>query len=278
MIDVVVPVHNRRALTLACLRALSTQREAPHRVVVVDDGSTDGTSEAIAEDFPGVEVLRGDGNLWWSASVNLGIAHCLARAEPPDYLLLLNDDTEFEPDFLATLERIARGMPRALVGALAVSVTEPHQVLWAGGAPLRTPREELRGVIRARTLPGRATLVPRSAFADVGLIDARAFPHYFADVDFSLRARRAGYQLLCCCDAVQRVHAEQTAVGGRYRSASLVEFLTSFANDKSPNHLSTLLRFHLRHFGFGSFALALLRIVGGDLLRRLGLRRLGLRR
>ena len=81
LIHVIVPVHNRVSMTRICLASLRMQSDQGFRVVVVDDGSTDKTSEIIHSEFPEVELLGGDGNLWWVGSINLGLRNVL-RAVP----------------------------------------------------------------------------------------------------------------------------------------------------------------------------------------------------
>ncbi|HEX5856031.1 MAG TPA: glycosyltransferase, partial [Thermoanaerobaculia bacterium] len=99
----VAPVHNRRDTTLRWLRALSrVDRDGiDFACIVVDDGSTDGTAGAIRSEFPGVEIVPGDGTLWYTAGTNRGFEAALARG--PDYVLAMNDDTAPDRAFLASL-------------------------------------------------------------------------------------------------------------------------------------------------------------------------------
>ena len=88
-IEIVTPVHNRREETLQCLRSLSkveTSGLSLH-IVIVDDGSTDGTAEAVAAEFPKVEIVSGDGSLWYTAGTNRGIEAALRH--DPDYVLAI---------------------------------------------------------------------------------------------------------------------------------------------------------------------------------------------
>jgi GT2 family glycosyltransferase len=108
---VVIPVHNRRAISLACLERL---RQVPQesfelKLYVVDDGSSDGTAVSIREAFPEVRLLQGDGSLWWSGAMNLGMEAALQ--DGAEYLLSLNDDTSFEPGLLPALLLVASRRP-----------------------------------------------------------------------------------------------------------------------------------------------------------------------
>ncbi len=76
-----IPVHNRKKLTRECLASLQNQDTKHFTVIVVDDGSTDGTSEMIRAEFPDTILLQGDGGLWWVGSINKGIRYALIRSQ-----------------------------------------------------------------------------------------------------------------------------------------------------------------------------------------------------
>src|SRR5690242_10015115 len=99
-IYVVVPVHNRAALTERFLECLAAQTFREFVVIVVDDGSTDGTSQLIRDKFPQVLLIQGDGNLWWTGAINRGIRQALLDACANDAVLIINDDLEVDPVYL----------------------------------------------------------------------------------------------------------------------------------------------------------------------------------
>ncbi len=110
MVAAVVLSWNRREDTLACLRSLAAAEPAP-RVIVVDNASTDGTSEAVRREFPTVELIENPSNLGFAAGNDVGIQRALA--EGADHVLVLNNDTEVEPRFLAPLLDEAAHRPDA---------------------------------------------------------------------------------------------------------------------------------------------------------------------
>ena len=70
-IYIIIPVHNRVNYTLKCLNSLVNQTYTIFSIILIDDGSTDNTSSIVSNKFPNVKILKGDGHLWWSGSVNL---------------------------------------------------------------------------------------------------------------------------------------------------------------------------------------------------------------
>ncbi|MFK5894215.1 MAG: glycosyltransferase, partial [Pseudomonadota bacterium] len=102
-IAIVIPVFNRVETTLNCLRQLQEidKNGAEFNFIIVDDGSTDGTADAVKTHFPDSIVLMGDGNLWWTGAINMGAEYALKSDF--DYVLCLNDDLEFDDKFLTEL-------------------------------------------------------------------------------------------------------------------------------------------------------------------------------
>jgi hypothetical protein len=204
---VVVLSWNRKADTLECLDSLRASSYGNLDRLVVDNASTDGSTVAVARDFPEVHVLESPVNAGLAAN-NLGVRAGLDRGAA--WVLLLNNDTTVPPDTLGQLMETARRHPRAgILGPRIVYHEHPDET-WYDGALVTTEH----GILHARHLRGtragaapadeaRATdfvtgcamLLRREAIEQVGGIEPRFFA-YWEDLDLSLRVRRAGFDLL----------------------------------------------------------------------------------
>lgn len=127
-VAVIMTCHNRRPSTVAAiahLRAQSVASSVRLPVFLTDDGSSDGTATAVLERFDHVQILQGDGSLYWAAG--MAKAEAAAMAHDPDYLLWLNDDTMMDPDALEVMLRISADSPKAMtVGS------DSYDVSWMG--------------------------------------------------------------------------------------------------------------------------------------------------
>src|SRR5690242_6920004 len=120
LIYIVIPVHNRKEFTRKCLDSLRHQTVCDHRIIVVDDGSTDGTRDMLDKEFPDVIVLFGNGNLFWTAAINLGIKQALTLGA--EYVLTLNNDTVAPENFIDHMLFWANLVHNSLLGALDVDI------------------------------------------------------------------------------------------------------------------------------------------------------------
>lgn len=205
-VEIVTPVHNRRDETLECLRSIAQadKNGLDIHVVVVDDGSTDGTAEILADNFPEVQIVRGDGNLWYTAGANLAIKTALGH--DPDYILLINNDQVFDANCIAALVACSERQPRSIVGAVLLDREHPEEVFQV------SPKwDTLKGGFRhwfkqsISTIPdkpwrveiivGNCVLFPAAAIREQGLMDEKRLPQ-FGDAEYTPRMRRAGWQLL----------------------------------------------------------------------------------
>jgi GT2 family glycosyltransferase len=191
---------------LQCLKSLSriNKEGLAIHIIIVDDGSTDGTGEAIAENYPEVEIIKGDGNLWFTAGTNRGIEAALKHN--PNYILTINDDAVFDSNFLQRMIECAETNPKSVVGSLLLLWDTPHKIfqvapqwdVWSGGyrhwvqqtvwtVPKRAWEVEL--------IVGNCVLFPVEAINECGLMDEKRFPH-FGDAEYTPRMRRRGWRLL----------------------------------------------------------------------------------
>lgn len=125
---IVTRVHNRCDYMGPFLKFMHLQIWPNLTVIIVDDGSTDGTSKMIEGQFPEVILLHGDGNLWWTAATNTGIREALKTASDEDYVLVINDDLEVNPDYLTNLASFANKNPRSLVGSVTLDFDNPDVI------------------------------------------------------------------------------------------------------------------------------------------------------
>ncbi len=238
---VVIPVHNRKDLTKNCLACFALQIWRDFQIIVVDDGSSDGTGPMIANEFSDVIVLKGDGNFFWTKAVNAGVHHALSLAAEDDYILTMNNDVIFSPDYLKALVSCAVGFPGSLIGSVAVDHcgmivdggvrvnwwTAKFHRLWAG----RT-YQELSDTgpqtSEVDVLAGRGTLIPLKIFKEIGLYNVLKLPHYGADYEFSVRARKRGHRLVVDYRSKLISQAQAEGLGGlRWNIFSI----------RSPNNL-----------------------------------------
>lgn len=255
---VCIPVHNRVQLTLNCLESLHKQDIGDYTVIVCDDGSTDGTAEAIARRYPDTVVVRGDGNLWWTAATNRCVEQALTQASDGDCIITLNNDLELRPDYLRCLADAAKRYPRSLITSAVYDinngqlVSSGYRQSWITGSAVainpdvdHLPNDP--DMAWATHASGRGTLIPVSAFRSIGMFDEKHLPHYGADYDFSYQARRAGFNVYVCFSARVYSYIAETGMT-TVRSLSfwrgLYQYLTS---RKSPANLSVRWWFAVRN-------------------------------
>ncbi|WP_370328376.1 glycosyltransferase family 2 protein [Euzebya sp.] len=200
-VTVLMTVHDRRDTTLACLRALGAQAHVDDvdvSVVLVDDGSSDGTADAVRAAFPAVRILQGDGELFWNGGMRA--AWAAAWDGDPDFYLWLNDDTLLDPGALRLLIDTHAAVVTATTPAIvAGAITDPDSGAVNYSGVRQDPVRRLRfdpvvpdgRPIEADTMNGNAVLVPRAVARRVGTL-SRRYTHGMGDYDYGLRARRVG--------------------------------------------------------------------------------------
>jgi GT2 family glycosyltransferase len=224
VVAAVVLTWNGREDTLACLASLQRVPDRPDALIVVDNGSTDGTAEAVRERFHDVELVRSEANLGFAGGNNLGLERALELGA--DHVLVLNNDAEVVPGAIRALVEEAARRPDA--GSLGAKIlyAEPPDLVWFAGAEY-DPRSGYNGrqlgyrerddgrfdaVRETDRACGAALLVPRAVLERVGGFDERLFL-YSEDVEWSLRARAAGYRHYVVGASVVRHHVSASGGG-----------------------------------------------------------------
>lgn len=201
-VTIVVPVYNQWAYTRSCLASLAVTTDGiPVEVIVIDDGSTDETSEAIRA-VEGVRYVRNRTNLGFLRNCNKAAAK--ARGE---YVLFLNNDTNPQPGWLAALVAVLEGDPTVgIVGSKLVyadgTLQEAGGIVWRDasgwnygkGDDPEKPEYNYRKDVDY--VSGAALMVRRDLWRKLGGFDERYAPAYFEDSDLCFACRREGFRVV----------------------------------------------------------------------------------
>ena len=211
-IHVLTAVHNDLANLRSLLTTLNHNDLKPASITVVDDGSTDGTCEFLAKNYPDIHYLLGDGQLWWTGSLNLGIKSILSRASLHDYLLTINNDCLLDPHYLKTMAQSAR--PNLVLGSKIIDVQTKRT--WDLGVTIDWPTGKITGrqktSDRLDALTTKGTLYPLNLFLQLGLLSSH-LPHYISDYELAIRAKKHGYRLSLQTASPVLNHTQNTGAG-----------------------------------------------------------------
>lgn len=243
-----IPVFNRVEYTIKCVASLSKQTYKNFKIVICDHGSTDGTSERLKAEFPDVQLLPADSSLWWTGAMNVCVKHVLEHAQPDDFLLTLNNDTELPADYLEQLLVCSQKYPNSIITSVIHDIKTGELVdigyrqNWLMATAKHVDFEQYHltddvDVIEVTHASGRGTLFPMAVINQLGLYDDKHLPHYAADYDYTFKAARAGFKIYVSrkCQVFSYVEATgMTTVLSRF---SIKSFLDYFTGMRSPANL-----------------------------------------
>jgi GT2 family glycosyltransferase len=194
-IAVLITCHNRKEKTLSCLKALFDcilPDGYKLDVFLVDDGCTDGTTEAIKERFSQVNIIQGTGNLFWNRGMHLAW-ETAAKANDYDYYLWLNDDTYLYPNAIEELVSSCTVMDNEALICSTLQSCISRKATYGGlkNGHLLVPNSKIQ---ECETMNGNCVLVPRVIYRKAGNLDY-VFRHAMGDLDYGYRVRKAGFKL-----------------------------------------------------------------------------------
>ncbi len=247
-IAVLLTCHNRKDKTLACLAALYeciVPVNYSFEVFLVDDGSTDGTSEAIIMQFPKVTIIQGDGNLFWNRGMHLAWKTAAATKEF-GYYLWLNDDTFLDKNALQVLFKekfsnaIVCGTTKSQIDQKATYggyINKSHKLILPNGQYQRSDY-----------CNGNCVLIPQEVFKKLGNLDP-IFHHAVGDFDYSLRARKMGVEIFVAPDYVGTCESHDFVPKWQNDSISWTKRLRNLYTASSGCYPSEFFVFDKRHNG-----------------------------
>lgn len=233
-IYILLPVHNRREITRRFLECLRVQTYQNYHLVLIDDGSTDGTEGMARGLIQSITIIKGSGDWWWAGSLQQGYRWLKSqKVSSSNIVLIINDDTEFDADFMEKGIAILKKQEKTLLLAQCYN-NQTQQFLDAGVhvdwrrltfKPAATPDQ-------INCLSTNGLFLRVSDFFEVGGFYPRLLPHYLSDYEFSIRAQRKGMKLTT--DPLLKVWLDVAATGfHRFEDENFIDFLKKYFSKKS---------------------------------------------
>lgn len=196
-IAVLLTVFNRKTKTIQCLQNLYKQ-EIPYGyamdVYLTNDGCTDGTPEAVTNQFPQVNIINGKGDLFWNRGMYTAWEKAAERKDY-DFYLWLNDDTFLMPGCLSEMLHDAEECANKAIIVATMRSKDYEKPTYGGhsmkGKGIVAPDGTLQ---ECATMNGNCVLIPRNVYQACGNLDW-AFRHAIGDLDYGYRARKAGFKV-----------------------------------------------------------------------------------
>ncbi|MBA7528568.1 hypothetical protein ES705_20755 [subsurface metagenome] len=263
-ISFIIPVHNRLEYNKECLGILDRQKDTSFftkneiSIIVVDDGSTDGTKEWIEKNYPEVIVLVGDGNLWYSGSLNKGFKYAFDDLGC-DFINVWENDIVPIDNYFENLQSILENWDeKTLISSKLIYKNQPEIIHSMGGT--FDPRTGKKGLI-ARNMTdgpqyqqpleidwfsGQQILIHKSILEKVGNFDEKNFPQYHADIDFSLRAGKKGFKIMMYPGLKLLNDTEATGIN-YVHNPSFRQFMQSLFSMRSNSNIRRNIKFWRKH-------------------------------
>ena len=280
-VSVLIPIHNGIECTKKCLHELNglfktgEYTNCEFSIIVIDDGSSDGSKEWISANYPRVMILEGDGNLWWSGAVNKGAKHAF-EGTGSDYVLLWNNDIKPKGNYFVILSRIISQEPDStIIGSKICNLN--NNMIWSFGGIFnpktgkkymigfnQTDSDKFNKVIEVDWLTGMGTLVSKKAVDRIGYWDRYNFPQYHGDSDFTYRAKLNGFKLKVFPELVLY---NDTSVTGYSHNYNMKRLFISFTNIKSKLNIRKNILFYRKYakspLAYLSLIILYFRAIGG---------------
>jgi GT2 family glycosyltransferase len=239
---------------------INGSNELNFRIVVIDDGSVDGSSEWIKNNYPEIIILNGDGNLWWTGSINKGAKFSVEELKS-DWILLWNDDTNCSEDYFFQLEKILRNnlYNNAILVSKIFWLNEDGKLFNFGcffnnktGVKVAVGYNEkdsdkYNSILKVDWSGGMGTLIPGSILVKLNYFDALNFPQYAGDSDFFLRAKKEGY--FSYAIPFLKIYNNRDTTG-IYKVKSFKDFKNLLFSNRSMYNFKQNFKFTKRHSNY----------------------------
>jgi GT2 family glycosyltransferase len=236
-IYILLPVHNRKEITRGFVKCLKGQTFSDYHLVLIDDGSTDGTADMVLESILGTTVLRGKGNWWWAGSLQRGLNWLKENLKNENALILfINDDVHFPPDYLERAIHIMTDKTGIFMLSRYKSPDTGNVTESGVTANLKKLTfKEADSAEEINCLSTRGLFVHWSDVKVNGDFHPRLLPHYLSDYEYTMRAHRRGFK----CETSSELTIEENSDTTGFhviQEGNFKKFLIKYFSIKSPTN------------------------------------------
>ena len=211
-IHIILPVYNRLNTTKKFIECLTQQTYKNFQLILVDDGSNDGTAEYVKRQVDDVIVLLGNGNLWWAGALHKAYKHLkVIDAQNDDLVWITNDDVLYEPQYLEKLIKDEALSTKNLVVSPGKSLSSEFvelgfEIDWSSLKVKKLASNQTPDAITTRGL-----YMHYSTYLSIGPMHPKLLPHYLSDLEYTMRAKRFGYTLANSNSTL--IHVDRSSTG-----------------------------------------------------------------
>jgi len=209
---ILLPVHNRKEITQGFVECLAAQTFSDYHLVLIDDGSTDGTAEMVCARIQSTTVLRGNGNWWWAGSLQQGLKWLKANSvNDQAVVLFINDDVRFAHDYLERAVGLMTDKNHALLLSRFWKPGSGDIIETGVTADLRCLRFKVAdSAERINCLSTRGLFAHWEDIRSIGGFHPVVLPHYLSDYEYTIRAYRKGFKCETSADLLIEPNMETT--------------------------------------------------------------------
>ena len=251
---ILLPVYDRVHLTLKFITALKPQTYKNIQLILIDDGSADGTADQVKKEMPQAVILQGKGDWWWAGSLQQGYHWIRENAEADSYIAIFNDDLVFDADLMEKGVGLLQSNSNSFLLAAAYD-QDDHTKLEDCGVIYNFKEDtfvscDLGRLNEVNCLSTRGLFMHSADFLRTGGFRPHLLPHYYSDYEFTIRAaRKHGIQLKCVPELKVYMNTKSTGTA-EITFNSLKEFWgKAFSKRYKTNSLYTM-RYYLYSFPF----------------------------
>lgn len=202
MIHIITAVYNRKAITEKFVNLLLNQKYKDIHLILVDDGSSDGTAEMVREKMPTCTVIKGNGKLWWGGALHKAYKWVRTNLADKhnDYVMISNDDVYFEENYLEIAMKHLREFPEMLVTGEGYSKNSGKQLDGTFKVDYSKKWDENKYEFSHNRIGDcastRSIFVSVDNFIKIGGFHPWLLPHYGADYEWTMRAAHKGFSII----------------------------------------------------------------------------------